>query len=396
MAPSRHPDLQLGRAGDWAFMLTVAVAYLTTLLPPARSLDVLKLAILIGLGILYVVIGTAGTRNFDRADAIPAWLLYFAVQIALAVGILLTGAFYGAFWIITLPLVSQSVAALPRLWSLIVCALVVVFGFTLPLGLIGGWESALQNTLFFLAAVVFVALFTEIAVRERKVRGEVERLAEELRQANDQLRQHAVQAEELATAKERNRLAREIHDSLGHYLTVINVQLEAARAIHAQDPEKSLEAIQKAQSLTREGLADVRRSVAALRTSPFDERPLPEALEAVVSECRAAGLFAALSVSGSPRGLSSQAERALYRAAQEGLTNVRKHARASRCDVHLDYNGPTVRLTIEDNGVGAAENAGPPGFGLLGVQERAELLGGTVSIVSVPGSGFRLTVEIPA
>ncbi len=396
MRSSSHADLLLGHAGDWAFILTIGVAYLTTLLSSAGSFDIPRLAILIGLGVLYVGIGTAGTRLFDRVDTVPAWLLYFGVEILLAMAILLIGTFYGSFWIITLPLVSQSVSALPRRWSLLVCALVLVFGFTIPLGLIGGWRSAFQNTLFFLAAVVFVALFTEVAVRERKARGEVERLAVELRQANEKLRQHAVQADELATAKERNRVAREIHDSLGHYLTVINVQLEAARAVHAQDPEKSLESIHKAQSLAREGLADVRRSVAALRASPIDERPLPEALEGLVSECRAAGLIAALAVSGSPRRLTAQAERALYRAAQEGLTNVRKHARASRCDVHLDYSGPAVRLTIQDNGVGAGENTEPPGYGLLGVQERAELLGGAVSIASVPGSGFCLRVELPA
>jgi len=395
MQASTHADRQLGRAGDWAFVLTVGVAYLATLFSAADSFDLPKTAILVGLGLLYVAIGTAGTRLFDRLASVPAWLLYFGLETLLAMVILLFGSFYGSFWIITLPLVSQSVSALPRRWSLLVCAFVVAFGFTLPMGLIGGWSSTFENTLFFLAAAVFVALFSEIAVRERKVRAEVERLAKELAQANEQLRRHAAQAEELATVKERNRLAREIHDSLGHYLTVINVQLEAAAAVFSGDPQKSVEAIHKAQSLAREGLADVRRSIASLRASPADDRPLPEALEALVAECRTAGLVAGLEISGSPRRLAAQAERALFRAAQEGLTNVRKHARASRCDVRLDFGDDCTRLTILDNGVGPAVDDEPQGFGLLGVRERAELLGGTVHAEAAPGSGFRLEVEIP-
>ncbi|HLB63226.1 MAG TPA: sensor histidine kinase [Anaerolineales bacterium] len=396
MRASSHSDLHLGRAGDWAFILTVAAGYVSTLFIRPFPYSPAEFITLLALGALYVTIGTVGIRLFDRLHSRPAWLLYFAIEIALAMVMLFLGAFGGSLWLITLPLVSQSVLALPRPWTMVVSAAAVVFGFTVPLGLLAGWASALPSTIFFLTGVFFVVIFTQIALHERQARGEVERLAAELAQANEKLRQHAVQAEELATAKERNRLAREIHDSLGHYLTVINVQLEAARAIHDEDPEKSLEAIHKAQSLAREGLADVRRSIAALRASPIDERPLPEALEALVEECRAAGLFAALAVSGSPRRISAQAERALYRAAQEGLTNVRKHARASRCDVQLDYGGSSVRLIIQDNGVGAGENTEPPGFGLLGVQERAELLGGRVSIASMPGLGFRLMVELPA
>jgi signal transduction histidine kinase len=394
--PSPKPHDPLGRAGDWAFVLTVGVGYLATFLPPSGEFEPARMAALVALGLIYVGIGTIGTRLLDRINTVPAWLLYFGLETLLAVAILLLGSFYGSFWIITLPLISQSVLALPRRWSLAVSAFIVVFAFTFPLGLIAGWQNAIDNTLFFVAAVVFVVLFTEIAARERKARHEVERLAQELAQANEQLRRYAAQAEELATAKERNRLAREIHDSLGHYLTIINVQLEAARAILGRDPEKGREAIHKAQGLAREGLADVRRSIAALRASQADDRPLPRALEDLVEECKTAGLLAVLEVTGSSRRLSPQAERALYRAAQEGLTNVRKHARASRCDVRLGFGEGSVRLTIQDNGVGPVQEGAAEGFGLLGVRERAELLGGTVRAGAGPGSGFRLEVELPA
>jgi signal transduction histidine kinase len=292
-----------------------------------------------------------------------------------------------------LPLISQSVFALPRPWIVVVCALIVLLGFTLPLGLVAGWAASLQNTLFFMAGVAFVVIFSVIALRERQARGQVEQLAAELEKANELLRRYAVQAEELATAKERNRLAREIHDSLGHYLTVVNVQLEAAQALLPSHPERALEPLRNAQSLTKDGLADVRRSVASLRASPLEDRPLPEALEGLVEECRAGGLLSSLVTSGTPRPLPAQAELTFFRAAQEALTNVRRHARASRCDVVLDYQPSSVRLTVEDNGIG--DEGGSGGFGLLGVRERAQLLGGEVTVETGKGGGFRLEVEIP-
>ncbi|MBM4422085.1 MAG: sensor histidine kinase [Chloroflexi bacterium] len=208
------------------------------------------------------------------------------------------------------------------------------------------------------------------------------------------MREYAAQAEELATARERNRLAREIHDGLGHYLTVINVQIEAARAVMESDAARAASALSKAQSLAKEGLADVRRSVAALRASPIENRPLAEAIAALVEECRAAGLRADFLVNGATRRLAPQAELTLYRAAQEGLTNVRKHAHASFVSVTLDYDDPArVRLTVKDNGGGGGNANG--GFGLIGVRERAQLLGGQMKMDTGMGEGFALEVELP-
>ena len=140
---------------------------------------------------------------------------------------------------------------------------------------------------------------------------------------------------------------------------------------------------------------------AALRASPTANQPLPQALDALAEACRAAGLLANVEVQGTPRPLKPQTELALYRAAQEALTNIRKHARASRVDVRLDYGsapeGGPVRLSVRDNGVGAAAeaavNAG--GFGLLGVRERLQLIGGQVRLTTAPGQGFQLEVEAP-
>ena len=211
-------------------------------------------------------------------------------------------------------------------------------------------------------------------LNEQQARERAEQLTAELEEANVQLAAYATQAEELAMTQERNRLAREIHDNLGHYLTIVNVQIEAARVVMESDPDRALDAMNKAQELTQKGLARVRESVAALRESPVSNRPLGEAIASLVKEAQSSGIVTEFKVTGEPLTLEHKVALALYRAAQEGLTNVRKHARASRVDVLLDYQPDQVRLEVRDNGVGAAETAG--GFGLLGIRERMQLLGG--------------------
>ena len=247
----------------------------------------------------------------------------------------------------------------------------------------------------FLLAYAFVILYTLAAEREHQARTEVERLAAELQQANLQLREYAAQAEELATVHERNRLAREIHDGLGHYLTGINMQIQAGRAVLDYDREVAMDALDQAQSLAQEGLTEVRRSVSALRASPLDNQSLPQAIEGLVDECRASGIATAFSVLGEVRGLAPQIDLALYRVAQEGMTNMRKYAQTTSAEVTLDYRDQDeIRLTICDQGVGTDDPSG--GYGLVGVRERVHLLGGTVQVETAPGEGFTLQVQVPA
>jgi signal transduction histidine kinase len=230
-------------------------------------------------------------------------------------------------------------------------------------------------------------------LNEQQARERAERLMVELEAANVQLAAYATQAEELAMTQERNRLAREIHDNLGHYLTIVNVQIEAAKVVLDSDPDRALDAMNKAQELAQRGLTRVRESVAALRESPVSNRPLDQAIASLVRETQSSGIVTAFEVTGEPQTLDNKVALALYRAAQEGLTNVRKHARASRVDVLLDFPPGEVRLEVQDNGVGAAETTG--GFGLLGVRERMQLLGGSLEISTGEGKGFCLMASVP-
>ena len=214
--------------------------------------------------------------------------------------------------------------------------------------------------------------------------------------ARERAEQLAAQVEELATVRERNRLAREIHDTLGHYLTAVHVQLEAAQAVMASQPENSAVAMKRAQDLTQKGLAAVRQSVSALREPATEKWSLPEAIAALIQETESKGAVIELEVQGEPRAIESQAKLTLYRVAQEGLTNARKHARASHVDLTLDYDDTdAVKLTVEDDGVGSSQTS-VEGFGLVGIRERVQMLGGEVAVVTVPGQGFAISVAVPA
>jgi signal transduction histidine kinase len=215
-----------------------------------------------------------------------------------------------------------------------------------------------------------------------------------LETANRRLVDYAAQVEELAAVQERNRLAREIHDNIGHYLTIVNVQIEAARVTLGSDPSRALDALEKAQVIAKKGLSSVRESVAALRVSPVDNRSLEEAIAELVTETKSTGLSVQINVTGKPRAVDGKVALALYRVAQEGLTNVRKHSQASHVEVKLDFShAGKTSLIVQDDGVGTTDTGG--GFGLIGMRERILLLGGDFRIETQSGQGFRLEATLP-
>ena len=382
-------SFSLFSSGNVAFVIVVCAAYLsaiTAMIYSRRSLPLWQVAVLIGAGAVYVVIGTYGFTICRGSGSLLAAVAYFAIQLLLAGTLIQLRGSSGELSLILLPLAGQSALLLPLKAMVPVCVLIYVT-LVMPLLLRSRWVDAIAIALVYGTGIVFVVVFTRVAASEREARTE-------LAEANQRLREHAAQVEELATTKERNRLAREIHDSLGHYLTVVNIQIGAAQAILAQDEPRALDHLAKAQALTQEGLAEVRRSVAALRASPTESRPLTEALAKLVEQWKAAGMNAHLDVAGMVRSLTPHAELTLYRAAQEALTNAGKHANATQVGITLSYgNDDSVRLRVEDDGVGNADSQG--GFGLLGVRERVQLLSGEMHVRTKIGGGFALEVELP-
>jgi len=200
---------------------------------------------------------------------------------------------------------------------------------------------------------------------------------------------------EAATLNERTRIAREIHDVLAHTLAALAVQLESARVMLYQsnaDPEAQA-TLERSHRLAKEGLEEVRRAVSALRG---DQVPGPGRLRELVSEFEEdTGVESDFTVNGDSPALSSEAQLALYRTAQEALTNVRNHAEASRVEVRLNYRADGAELVVTDVGRPRERQENGGGYGLIGMRERAELLGGTLEAGATP-DGFKVRLWVPA
>ncbi|XVS60841.1 sensor histidine kinase [Actinosynnema sp. CA-299493] len=359
-------------------ILTV-VAYVTLPLGSESFEQLLVPTLLVGLAYgALAVFGFPVAQRRGRAFAAA----YVLVQLPLGFVLFsLSGAAVGAVLLLVV-LVAQGVVLLPLPAAAAVAAVI-------PLVHVGmAWPDGLREGLGTVAVTAFTVVITELLVREQRARAD-------LATANEQLRGYAAQAEQLATTQERNRVARDIHDGLGHHLTVVQMLLQAARAvIGTAEPERLDAMLAKAQDQSKQALAEVRRSVAALR-EPRSES-LVDALRALATDVTEAGVPTGFEVRGTARATRAEVEESLFRAAQEGLTNIRKHADATAATVVLDYaRGDLVRLAVRDDGHGVRDGSGD-GFGLVGIEERVAGLGGRVSVDSVAGRGVTLTVEVPA
>lgn len=383
MSALRHNTEQSAAApvvGYRVFLAIVVTAYFTliALTPRTEMMPEVDWARLIPLSVLYVVLGIWGFDFARRRGQVFISLAYLLSEFY--VGMRINGlAWGGGLPLILLPLAAQAVMLLPRVLAAAMCLLVIA-GVSGNLSWVPAWPYWLRNIAQATAAVVFVVVYVGIAERERKARERAEALTVEVAQ--------------LAAANERNRMAREIHDTLGHYLTVIHVQLEAARAVLGSDPEKGMLAVTRSQALARDGLAAVRQSVKALREDAPVEG-VAEQLASLVEAARDETFTAVYRTTGQPRPVSAAVALALHRTTLEALTNVRRHADARSVEIELDFTEPDrVRLHVRDDGKGTGDVSG--GFGLVGIRERAEQLKGLVNFETAPGQGFRLFVELPA
>ncbi|MEM9162631.1 MAG: sensor histidine kinase, partial [Cyanobacteria bacterium P01_F01_bin.4] len=248
-------------------------------------------------------------------------------------------------------------------------------------------------TLFFtllLARAIFQAIQAQ-----QKLTG----LLASLEVSHAQLQRYATRVADLAATEERNRLARDIHDSLGHHLAAINIQLTKANAYRDRDPDRAYEAVNHAQRTVKDALKDVRESVSSLRqdSGPF---LFQEALDDLLQRMRHSELKLTLTQTGDNARYSRLKLLTLYRVIQEGLTNVHKHANASRVMISLNFGVQAVTLVLTDNGSGfdvadwQARKDEQTTHGLIGLQERLSLVGGTFDIKSRPQQ-TTLTVGIP-
>jgi signal transduction histidine kinase len=218
----------------------------------------------------------------------------------------------------------------------------------------------------------------------------------ELQEANRKLVLYANTLEQLTESRERNRIARELHDTLTHTLSSVAVQLEGVKSLWESDPETSRSMLEQSLAVTRSGLTETRKAIQALRASPLDDLGIHLALRELAHTAAERGGFEVrLDFPDRLGEISQQQETCIYRVTQEGLENIVRHAMATQVTICLRKEGDSLALTIEDDGIGfEPEAAGQEGhFGLRGLYERAEMAEGQLSIESEGGKGTRLRLE---
>jgi signal transduction histidine kinase len=282
------------------------------------------------------------------------------------------------------------------------CLVLLIAGLALRVPHWYARAAYLSDVLMFGVGLVLAIAMAGIAVGEQASRVRLEAALRDLRESHDQLTAYAAQVAGLSAEAERNRLARDIHDSLGHHLTAITVQLEKAEAFRDLDAAAASQAVTDARASARRALQEVRGSVRTLRG---DEPParLSAMLAGLVAQAGAGEPRVTLTVTGDETGVDAITRTVLFRAAQEALTNARRHSDARQVSVSVTLNDRQTRLVVTDDGRGfdpslceePADRAARGGLGLTGMRERAALAGGHVEVDSRPGAGTTVTVTVP-
>ncbi|MGB3640307.1 MAG: sensor histidine kinase [Rivularia sp. (in: cyanobacteria)] len=250
------------------------------------------------------------------------------------------------------------------------------------------WFFQFSFVALFVLALVFVLLLMNAVLSERESR-------DKLTAANEKLRKYALKIENQATLEERNRIAREIHDSLGHSLTALNLQLETGTKLLNSNPEKAKVFLIRAKELGSQALKDVRQSVSTMRSNPLQEQSLETSIDMLIQNFHHStnikpnyqiNLFYSI-----PRDIST----AIYRIIQESLTNISKYAEATEVNLEITTVATNLYLIVEDNGKGFDVTQNTTGFGLQSMRDRTLALDGNFYIESLPGKGTKIMVDIP-
>ena len=327
------------------------------------------------------------------------WKQHFYIFVqTLIVSILITftpnnGVFLMLFFVLS----AQAMMMLPRKQGFIWIAIFILATF-ITFMINTGLEEAFLSLLPYSAGYAFFGAFAVALADARAERKRSEELLAELQDAHKKLQDYASGMEQLVISEERNRLAREMHDTLGHQLTVASVQLEGAQRLVDTDPKRAADIIGTVREQVRVALNDLRRTVATLREPLDTDLSLPHALNKLVDSFDdATGLTVHLALPDDFTPIPETHRLALYRTAQESLTNVQRHAEAKNVWLKLSQDKPNYRvsLTISDDGHGFTEDTQPTGFGLRGLYERAAQLDGELQFSERDGGGALVYLSLP-
>lgn len=323
-----------------------------------------------------------------------AWL-YFGGQLLLLGSLLaIDGNFIGLCYAV----LGQVFGALPpRRWPL--PATIILAMICWPIGLYeslfrGDWLN-FASFVFSMAVLIVMALLVSRLYSQRY---QLLHVVDELRQAKAAIEAGAAQQEELAVLRERTRLAREMHDSLGHALVSVNIKLEAAQRLYRVEPTRGDSELEATRALVREAMGGLRRSLHDLRAPLPHHENLPNALRCLAAEVSARGLVAAQTELATPGLPPPAVAEALWMIAREALTNVERHAAAAHACVTLGCEDGAWVLRVSDDGAGIrAANLSRPGhFGIIGMRERAVMLGGNLSVARRAEGGTLVEARVPA
>lgn len=245
----------------------------------------------------------------------------------------------------------------------------------------------LNGALSFGLALVFVMLLINALLEERQSRVK-------LTTALDRLRQYSLRIEDQSALQERNRIAREIHDSLGHTLTAQSIQLDSALLLQNSNRQEASVFLQEAKQLCKQALQEVRQSVATLRTDPLQGKSVEHLVESLIQEFQATTAIEPTCIVNLTQPLPREVISAYYRVLQEALTNIIRHSAASEVTLSLVILDRLLHLQIQDNGRGFNPDQNSTGFGIQGMKERISALGGQFNLSSSPGEGCLIDVRV--
>ena len=373
--------------------ICLTISLLDTSLPLLQKGLVVLLAAAWG-GWYWVVVMQRTRLRFNTLGTVIAFVGAIAVSAALS-------WIEGPFVMLMFSFYGLTFAMLPMRWA---ASLVVGISFILAwrfIGFNGRFDLASLSILisFLLSGffAILLGLYIGSIIRQTS---EKQKMIEELEAARDELARAERQAGML---EERQRLAGEIHDTLAQGFTSVVLHLEAAEQALESDPVTARQHIDQARSTARDSLSEARRFVWALRPDMVQRETLDLALQRVAQRwSEESGLAARVEISGTLRSLTPPIEATLLRAAQEGLANVHKHARAAQVTLTLTYMDDEIILDLQDDGAGFDPQVAPQqarlerrGYGLLSLQERAAQLGGSLTVESAPGEGTTLVMALP-
>jgi len=369
---------------------------------------------------LYALLcGVSFFKRFRPIERFPFRVTIFAVEVVLCAGIIVSVNFYysGVALLVLADLVHYIRSKKMRLCIIVILSLLFAFGrydiveqFTggIAFGayldfynpIIRSSLVSLESLMVCMNILLFVLYMILLFTSQKDENERIRKLNEQLNQANDRLRDYAINMERMTEMRERNRLAREIHDTLGHTLTGIIMGTDAGLALFDVAPEEAKKRMEVVAQSARDGLTDVRRSIKALRPDTLERFTLEEALKGLVENFRlTTSAQISYSQEASDLKLDTDEEDALYRVVQEGLTNAVRHGKADRIEVRITRNEDVVTVRVRDNGTGSGVTE--EGFGLRHMRERLEMLGGTMSYGNLSRdaedgyTGFFVVVRLP-